>query len=118
MQRQVPTGYGNREEIRGILPRISSRSLALSALGPWTLLLRTFILGRHLPWFSRVSLRLLLEECHHTVAHEPFAHGNLDTTFSSHRIWCTLLRSTLFDSGYMFLSFLVGFWTYLPYFST
>ena len=39
-----------------------------------------------------------------TIAPEPFAHGNLDTTSSFPRIWAVLcLRNASLDSGYMFL---------------
>ena len=75
---------------RGRIPRISTRSLALSALGPCTLLLRTFVSGNHLPRRPRVSLRLLLEECY------------------SVRYGCARAVRTCFAQ------YLVRQWTYVP----
>ena len=43
----------------GRIPRISTRSLALSALGPWTLLVRSFVSGRHASVCS-----CFWQECH------------------------------------------------------
>ena len=47
-----------------------------------------------------------------TVAHEPFVHGNLDTTFSSPRTWrysfCAIVGSTVGTCSWYFL---VGFCT-------
>ena len=103
---------------RGRILRIPTRSLALSALGPCTLLLRTFVLGRHLPRCPRASLRLVLEECH-SVRHGcagPFALEIWTPLSHPAASVVLLLRISWFDSGCMFLSFLVGFWTNFQYF--
>ena len=91
------------------------RSLALSALGLWTLLLRTLVSGRHLPRCSRISLRWLLEEFFVLLAPEPSAHGNLDTISASLIGW-SLSRNAWFESGFMFLVFSYCLWTNFRYF--
>ena len=89
----------------GKFPRISTRSLALSALGPWTLLLRSFVCGRHLPRCPRVSVRLLLERMSLSTSRMRPSRSHLK--FGHYFLGFSYL-------GTLFAQYLVRQWTYVP----